>query len=156
MSSFPVPTAQDKLIRAVLRSIFADHYPEESNPHADAESEYAAEQVAIAARDLTRAVDALDPDRQPIGWDNPAEPAKPATTWTGPDGTVYDLGHGWYDRFGSLAVCIGWIVPFDGERVPFIERCNGDPLDAPDLMEMPELIERFGPLTPRAEDDSED
>lgn len=211
MSSFPVPAEQEKLIRAVLRSIFADHYPEESNPHADAESEYAAERVAIAARDLTDAVNALAPDRRPIGWHKlgdpkPAEAAKPvnltqlldliealtdsgecrfdhhggcqehgylslesgekcphaeakellanrpatittepAMTWTGPDGTVYDLGHGLRDKEGDVWVCTGWFQPFDGDPVPVVE-WNGD------RHQLPEVITMYGPLTKRAED----
>lgn len=151
MSSYPVPAEQEKLIRAVLRSIFADHYPEESNPHADAESEYAAEQVAIAARDLTDAVNTLDPNRRPIGWHKlgdlkPAGPAKPAMTWTGPDGTVYDLGHGLRDADGDVWICQGWFQPFDGDPVPVMVWGDEQPCH------ITEVIERYGPLAKRAED----
>lgn len=76
MSSYwpPNPQFQD-LIRAALRSIHADHYEDEHNPHLDAEREYSAEQLALAARELVRAVDALPADQQPIGWtEQPGSP----------------------------------------------------------------------------------
>lgn len=60
--------AQHRLHAAVLRSITADHYAEEG-PHADAEAEYADEQVALAARDLAEAVEALPAGERPVGWD---------------------------------------------------------------------------------------
>lgn len=60
--------AQIRLHAAVLRSITADHYAEEG-AYADAEAEYADEQVALAARDLTNAVEALPAGQQPVGWD---------------------------------------------------------------------------------------
>lgn len=56
--------------QAALRSIAAHHcYAEPSNPHADAEDEYAADHLALAARDLVRAVEALPKDQRPVGWD---------------------------------------------------------------------------------------
>lgn len=64
----PPPSEYDALIRASLRVIAADHYANDADPHADAESEYAGELLALAARNLVRAVDALPEDQQPIGW----------------------------------------------------------------------------------------
>lgn len=64
----PQPHTHD-LVSAVLRLIHSTHYADESSPHWDAEREYSAEQVALAARDLVRAVDALPEDQRPIGWD---------------------------------------------------------------------------------------
>lgn len=67
--------AQQKLEAAALRSIAASHYYRDENPHADAEDEYASEQLALAARDLVRAVEALPEDKRPIGWDRVEVPA---------------------------------------------------------------------------------
>jgi hypothetical protein len=68
---WPPNTEQTKLINAVLRTIQADHYSRENDPHLDAEREYAAEQLALAARELVRAVDALSEKGQPVGWSEP-------------------------------------------------------------------------------------
>ncbi|CAM5506684.1 hypothetical protein SANTM175S_07204 [Streptomyces antimycoticus] len=57
-----------RLVSAVLRQIHSTHYADEASPHWDAEREYSAEQVALAARELVRAVDALPEDERPIGW----------------------------------------------------------------------------------------
>lgn len=66
------PTAeQTRLINAVLRTIQADHYSREDDPHFDAEREHAAELLALAARELVRAVDGMPADEQPIGWSAP-------------------------------------------------------------------------------------
>jgi hypothetical protein len=65
---FPPPNEHDDLIRAALRVIHADHYGREDDPHADAESEYASERLALAARAYVRAVDALPEGELPIGW----------------------------------------------------------------------------------------
>lgn len=62
------PTEHDDLIRAALRVIGSTHYGRESDPHADAEQEYASEQLALAARALVEAVDRKPEDEQPIGW----------------------------------------------------------------------------------------
>lgn len=61
-------SAQTMVERAALRAITADRYASESDPHADAESEYADEHLALAARDLVNAVEALPDDKKPIGW----------------------------------------------------------------------------------------
>ncbi|MFD9443353.1 hypothetical protein [Streptomyces sp. NPDC060001] len=62
------PTEHDDLIRAALRVIGSSHYGRESDPHWDAEKEYADEQLALAARALVDAVDGKPADEQPIGW----------------------------------------------------------------------------------------
>lgn len=62
------PTEHDDLIRAALRVIGSTHYGRESDPHADAEKEYADEQLALSARALVEAVDRKPADEQPIGW----------------------------------------------------------------------------------------
>lgn len=69
MPYWPPVTEQTALINAVLRVIQADHYGREDDPHADAESEHAAELVALAARALARAVNAKPPEERPINWD---------------------------------------------------------------------------------------
>lgn len=63
----PIPQHDDLIARA-LESVLADHYGRPEDPHGDAQQEYSAEQVALAARALVRAVDALPPEAQPIGW----------------------------------------------------------------------------------------
>lgn len=65
---WPPVTEQTALINAALRTIQADHYSREDDPHWDAEREYSAEQLALAARELVRAVDAKPENEQPIGW----------------------------------------------------------------------------------------
>ena len=72
--SYEHAAARDELILAAMRVIAADHYAREEDPHADAESEYAGEKLALAARDLVRAVDALPESDQPIGWGKQSEP----------------------------------------------------------------------------------
>jgi hypothetical protein len=61
--------AQAAVEAAALRSITAHHYGRVEDPHADAEDEYAGEQLALAARDLVRAVEALPENERPVGWD---------------------------------------------------------------------------------------
>lgn len=69
MSMYYAPAAEhQQLISAALDAIQATHYYREEDPHADASREYADEQLALAARNLARAVDALPADEQPIGW----------------------------------------------------------------------------------------
>lgn len=65
--------AHEAVIRAALRVLSA----ERADPHAHsaAEAEYADEQLALAARELTEATDQLLPDEQPVGWRKTAEPA---------------------------------------------------------------------------------
>jgi hypothetical protein len=69
MSVHDVDQAQRQVESVALRSIAANHYFRDEDPHADAEAEYAGEQLALAARELVRAVDALPEDKRPIGWD---------------------------------------------------------------------------------------
>jgi hypothetical protein len=59
--------ARERVIRAVLRVLESEH-EERPHAHSAAEAEYAVEQLALAARKLVEAVDALPPDEQPIGW----------------------------------------------------------------------------------------
>lgn len=63
--SLDVATAENKVIHAALRVLCKD-YDFEPGPYSDAEAEYAVEQLALAARDLVKAVDASD--RKPVGW----------------------------------------------------------------------------------------
>lgn len=64
--------AQDAVEAAALRAIHARNYSRPDNPWAAAGQEHADEQVALAARDLVRAVDALPEDERPVGWDTAA------------------------------------------------------------------------------------
>ena len=79
--------ARTKLIRAALRCVQADMADEHA--HADAECQYADEQLALAARDLARAMEGLPPHQQPVGWtDKPTFPiharyAYPDAGWEG-------------------------------------------------------------------------
>lgn len=65
---FPPADEHDTVIAAALRVIQADHYARPEDPHADAEQQYAREQLALAARALAQAVDRQPADDQPIGW----------------------------------------------------------------------------------------
>lgn len=67
MSTGEIIGAQHNLIRAALRCLTADHLRDDT-ADADAEVEYAYEQLALAARDLTYTVNAAPSDRQPVGW----------------------------------------------------------------------------------------
>ncbi|MFD3363622.1 hypothetical protein ACFWW5_11020 [Streptomyces albidoflavus] len=69
MSVYYAPAAaHQKLVTAALAVIETTHYYRVEDPHADAAREYAEEQLALAARNLARAVDTLPADEQPIGW----------------------------------------------------------------------------------------
>ncbi|MEW2393130.1 hypothetical protein AB0933_32695 [Streptomyces venezuelae] len=70
MSVYYPPVEQhETVITTALRVNQGTHYARADNPHADAEAEYGQEQLALAARALAEAVDALPADRQPIGWE---------------------------------------------------------------------------------------
>lgn len=58
--------ARGRLVRAALRCLAADHA--EDHADADAEVDYAYEELDLAAQNLTKVVDALRPDEQPVGW----------------------------------------------------------------------------------------
>lgn len=73
MSLYQSPPQAHQLVSAVLRLVHSTHYADEASPHWAAEVEYSAEQVALAARALVRAVDALPEDQRPIGWDSESE-----------------------------------------------------------------------------------
>ncbi|HEY6118227.1 MAG TPA: hypothetical protein VI172_19955 [Candidatus Dormibacteraeota bacterium] len=70
-----VEQAQDALEAAVLRTLQARHYYEDTNPHASAAQELADEQVRLAARDLVRAVEAQPAGDRPVFWDSEQVPA---------------------------------------------------------------------------------
>jgi hypothetical protein len=71
-----VRAAHDRLTAAVLRSIAAARTLE-TDPHADADAQcqYADEQVALAARALVDATNRLEPHEQPVGWSQSPGPA---------------------------------------------------------------------------------
>lgn len=69
MDTFTVDRLTRLVERAALRSVAAHHYYEDEDPHSDAAAEHADEQLALAARELVRAVEALPADQRPIGWD---------------------------------------------------------------------------------------
>lgn len=58
--------ARARVLRAALRCLSARLADEHAM--ADAEVQYASEQLAIAARDLVNATNAMDPGDQPVGW----------------------------------------------------------------------------------------
>lgn len=70
-----------------------------------------------------------------------------ATTWTEPygDGREYDLTVGYHDDGGDAWTCVGWLTPFDGVPVPYME-CRGLATD------IETVIRQFGPLTADTED----
>jgi hypothetical protein len=67
MAHISVHDAHEHVLTAALRVLRAERAPA-SDPHGDAEHEYASEQLALAARALTQATSALPPGRQPVGW----------------------------------------------------------------------------------------
>lgn len=68
MSSLNVMKAREAVIRATLRVLSSERPERESDPHNDAEVEYADDELALAARDLYLAVEADDDERKPVGW----------------------------------------------------------------------------------------
>lgn len=66
MSNFKHIDARERVIGAVFRFLEADRA--EPHANADAEAEYAGELLALAARELAEATDAMPADRQPVGW----------------------------------------------------------------------------------------
>jgi hypothetical protein len=58
----------DTLIQAALRVITATHYQRADDPHAADERDFAREKLVLAARDLVRAVNGLEPAEQPAQW----------------------------------------------------------------------------------------
>jgi hypothetical protein len=74
MSVYHPPVEEhENVVKAALRVIGSTHYQRADDPHADAEQEYAEEQLALAARALAQAVDRKDPDERPIGWSKGVE-----------------------------------------------------------------------------------
>jgi len=67
MPEISVHDAHERVLTAALRVLRAERDPA-SDPYVDAEHEYACEQLAHAARTLTRATGALPPGQQPTGW----------------------------------------------------------------------------------------
>lgn len=66
MSNIHLIQARENVISAVLRILSSER--DQEHAHAADEAEYANEQLAIAARELTQATDAMPADRQPVGW----------------------------------------------------------------------------------------
>ncbi|MFE7780332.1 hypothetical protein [Streptomyces nigrescens] len=58
----------DNLVQAALRLVTATHYQRANDPHAAGEANFARERLILAARDLVRAVNGLEPDKQPARW----------------------------------------------------------------------------------------
>lgn len=67
MSTLNLIAPQHELIRAALRCLTVDH-ARSDDANSDADAEYAYEQLALAARDLTEAVERLEPTDRPVGW----------------------------------------------------------------------------------------
>lgn len=61
--------AQSAVEAAALRSIATHYYDNPADPNGDASDELAADELAMAARDLVRAIEALPVGERPIGWD---------------------------------------------------------------------------------------
>jgi hypothetical protein len=67
MASTSVLSARPKLLKAALR-VISSQINEDMHADYAFEAEYADDQLAIAARDLVRATNALDPRDWPVGW----------------------------------------------------------------------------------------
>lgn len=63
-----VSVARGTVEAAALESITTHHYDRADDPNAAAYRQAAAQTLALAARDLVRAVDALPEDERPAGW----------------------------------------------------------------------------------------
>lgn len=64
-----VAEAQHKLLRTALNTVVAVDYGQDGDPNDDANAEYHLEQLALAARDLVDAINALpEADGRPVGW----------------------------------------------------------------------------------------
>jgi hypothetical protein len=59
--------AQERVLAVALNVLRAERGPQD-DPNWDAERQYAEEQLALAARDLACAVEALPAELQPVGW----------------------------------------------------------------------------------------
>lgn len=68
-ASLAYSAARERALGAALRLMTARHVAD-NDPHtnSDSEIEYAEETLALAARELVRATDALPPEQRPIGW----------------------------------------------------------------------------------------
>lgn len=67
--------ALHKVRGATLWAILALDHARTEDPHADASSELADEQLALACRDVVRAINAGSKDEWPVGWDETASEA---------------------------------------------------------------------------------
>jgi hypothetical protein len=63
-----VNDAVERVLVATLRMLSAERALGSDDPHADAQHEYASEQLALTARALTDATNVLPPERRPVGW----------------------------------------------------------------------------------------
>ena len=63
-------TAHERLKALVLQRLTADYAPAD-DPHRGDTIDYLDEQIELAARDLTDAVEASPRNTQPIGWTSP-------------------------------------------------------------------------------------
>lgn len=72
----------------------------------------------------------------------------PELTWTAPDGTVYNLTHGWEDSEGIVWVLYGWEVPVKQAKParPVVHALEAPNLDTYTL---DTLASGYGPLKPR-------
>lgn len=68
MTRLAVVQAREQLVVQVLRRISAEYSPAD-DPHRCDEQIYGWELIALAARDLVRAVDALPVEERPVGWE---------------------------------------------------------------------------------------
>jgi len=61
--------ATEAVLGAALRAVHSTYYASTDDwAHARDQAEYDVEQLALAARKLVRAVDALPDTEQPVGW----------------------------------------------------------------------------------------
>lgn len=70
----PPVEEHERVVSTALHVVQATHYSRADDPHEDAAYEYGIEQLALAARDLTEAVERKPADEQPIGWSKDRDP----------------------------------------------------------------------------------
>lgn len=120
------------------------HWPDGTSASSDPTAAAMPQPTAIDAlrapdRALRNAVDAM--------WNAAtaalaAAPTQPTPeTWTDPSGQEYDLTIGYRDNIGDAWTPIGWLTPFDGVPMPYLE-CNGL------ATSIESVIEIYGPITP--------
>lgn len=119
--------ARIELLKAALR-VIGNEIDDGARSYSDDESAYAWEQLALAARELTRATDALSPDQQPVGWQPKILPGPESAGPRAGRSPVVTPGQGTLDPMCGLCDIDRHVCPGCGTPVPHgtvaCEACN--------------------------------